>query len=187
MENHSKNIVFWAAIFAHNAHAKRNQKRKYTGENYIVHPLAVAQIVGEVTPDLEMIAAAILHDTLEDTDTTKEELQEQFGARVASLVEEVTDVSKPSDGNRTIRKELDRQHLAKVSPDAKTIKLADLIDNTKSIVQYDPSFAKVYLKEKKALLEVLKEGNQELWNRANAQVEEKTDVAIKTKTKGGKI
>lgn len=82
-----------------------------------------------------------------------------FGAAVAALVIEVTDVSRPSDGNRAARKAKDRDHLAKASPDAQTIKLADLISNTQSIVEHDPAFARVYLAEKEALLDVLTRGN----------------------------
>jgi len=82
------------------------------------------------------------------------------------LVEQLTDISGPSDGNRTTRKEIDRQHTSKSYPDAKTIKLADLIDNQFSIVKRDPNFAKVYLKEKGLLLEVLKEGDKTLYNMA---------------------
>lgn len=65
-----------------------------------------------------------------------------------------------------LRKAIDREHTAKASPAAKTIKLADLIDNTRSIVKYDPSFAEVYLREKAELLKVLTDGDQTLWSMA---------------------
>jgi hypothetical protein len=89
-----------------------------------------------------------------------------------SLLPALTDVSRSADGNRKARKALDRAHTAKASPAAKTIKLADLIDNTKSIVEHDPEFARVYLAEKAALLEVLKEGDQVLWAMASNLVRE---------------
>lgn len=142
------------------------QLRKYTGEPYIVHPVAVAEIVRSVTHTKEMIAAALLHDTVEDTDATLDEVEALFGAKVAELVEALTDVSKPEDGNRKKRKTMDREHTAKASPDAKTIKLADLIDNTSSIVKHDKKFAKVYLKEKALLLDVLTEGDHKLHEHA---------------------
>jgi hypothetical protein len=82
------------------------------------------------------------------------------------LVEQLTDVSRPEDGNRAKRKAIDRAHTAKASPEAKTIKLADLIDNTRSIVELDPGFAKIYLVEKVLLLEVLQEGDAGLWEMA---------------------
>mgnify|MGYP003624998870 FL=1 len=98
------------------------------------------------------------------------DIEDEFGPRVASMVDDLTDVSKPEDGNRAVRKELDRQHTAKASPDAQTVKLADLISNSTSIVRDDPSFAKVYMKEKAALLEVLTEGNVILFKQASDMV-----------------
>ncbi len=161
--------ILEAVIFAQEAH--RGQVRKYTGEPYITHPIAVSEIVDTVSSDEEMIVAAILHDTVEDTDTTLDDIRDVFGLRVSLLVDDLTDVSQPGDGNRAIRKKKDLEHTAKASPDAKTIKLADLIHNTQSIVAKDPKFAKTYIAEKALLLEVLTEGNQELHKRAMALVD----------------
>ncbi|QQR40394.1 HD domain-containing protein [Devosia rhizoryzae] len=158
-----------ARAFATAAHGSIDQQRKYTGEPYIVHPLAVAEIVRTVAHSEEMIAAALLHDVVEDTPVTIEEIEAEFGPEVAELVGWLTDVSKPSDGNRRKRKHLDLLHTAKATPAAKTIKLADLIDNTKSIAKHDPSFWHVYRREKEALLEVLKEGDPVLWRLAASQ------------------
>jgi (p)ppGpp synthase/HD superfamily hydrolase len=152
--------------------AHRCQQRKYTGEPYVNHCESVARIVAAYTPDQEVIAAAVLHDTVEDTDVTLAEIEATFGPRVAKLVGEVTDVSRPEDGNRETRKRLDREHLAMSSPKGATIKLADLIDNTSSIVMHDKGFAKAYLREKESLLEVLKHGNVDLWQRAYATLQE---------------
>lgn len=157
-------IVTRAREFA--IHAHRNHKRKYTNEPYFVHLEEVAKMVEAVGGTPEMIAAAYLHDSVEDVGVTLLEIMVEFGPQVMSLVEMLTDVSKPSDGNREIRKNIDFQHTAQASPNAKTIKLADLISNTGSIVQYDKDFAKVYLKEKERLLPMLKEGNVELFNKA---------------------
>ena len=154
-------------MYAKAAHAAVGQKRKYTGEDYIVHPVAVACIVGSVGHTPEMLAAALLHDTVEDTNATIEEIKSLFGERVSNLVGWLTDVSGPDDGNRTARKAMDRDHIARAPAAAQTIKLADLIDNTASIVTHDLKFAAVYLKEKAALLDVLKEGEPGLWRRAN--------------------
>lgn len=83
------------------------------------------------------------------------------------MVDMLTDVSRPEDGNRAARKKLDREHLAKATPEVKTIKLADLIHNTESIVAHDPKFAEVYLEEKRALLSVLKDCTSPiLWAKA---------------------
>ena len=109
--------------------------------------------------------------TVEDTGVTLSEIDECFGSHVALLVEQLTDVSRPTDGNRAKRKTLDLEHTAKACPEAKTIKLADLIDNSKSIVARDPTFAVIYLKEKAALLEVLYEGDPTLFEMARAIVD----------------
>jgi len=160
-----------AKQFATVHHKAQGQIRKYTGEDYIVHPAAVAELVASVPHTKNQLVAAWLHDTVEDTKATLEDITELFGDEVASLVEMLTDVSKPEDGNRAQRKQIDLEHTSKASPEAKTIKLADLIDNTKSIVEHDPEFAKVYLQEKLRLLSVLKEGDSTLWNKAFKQVE----------------
>ena len=138
------------------AYKHRNQVRKYTGEPYITHPQEVACIVS-MLPNVsdEMIAAALLHDTVEDTDTTVKNIFDYFGPVVAAYVYWLTDVSKPSDGNRAARKKLDREHMAKAPPHVKNIKLADMISNTRSIFEHDKKFAKVYLAEKQLLLNAL--------------------------------
>lgn len=134
------------------------QVRKYTGEPYILHPLGVrALLVNYGYSDEVMLNAALLHDTVEDTDTTLEELQSLFGEEVSTLVYWLTDVSKPSDGNRAARKKLDREHIAKAPIEAQLIKVADLIHNTSSIVVYDPKFAKTYLEEKLQTLALMDE------------------------------
>lgn len=155
-----------ARDFAAAAHEKVGQKRKYTGEPYIVHPEEVAEIVASVGGDEAMIAAAYLHDTVEDTEVTLDEILTEFGADVAELVEMLTDVSRPEDGNRATRKALDLAHTAKASPRAKTVKLADMISNAKDIGQHDPHFSRVYFVEKERLLAVLQEGHPTLYERA---------------------
>lgn len=152
-------------IFAHG-----DQRRKYTQAPYYDHCFEVAAIVAEVTDDPEVIAAALLHDVVEDTIFTLAHIQRDFGARVALLVYEVTDVSRPEDGNRRVRKLIDRAHLAESSPEGATIKLADTISNTKDIMKHDPNFAKVYLKEKRELLPLLTHGDKKLWAEANGIV-----------------
>lgn len=155
-----------AQRFATLAHARDNQRRKYTGEPYINHPAAVAELVRSVPHTDGMLCAAWLHDVVEDCAISIEEIQSIFGYFIAELVFMLTDVSKPRDGNRAIRKLIDRVHTAHASVDAKTIKLADLIDNSRSIVAHDPDFARVYMAEKALLLEVLREGDATLWHKA---------------------
>lgn len=160
-----------ALEFATRKHEEVNQFRKYTNEPYITHPVEVAKIVESVGGSVDMVCAALLHDTVEDTNTSIREIEKEFGIRVASYVDMLTDVSLPGDGNRALRKEIDRKHLSKAHPDAKTIKLADLIDNSKSIIKHDPKFAKVYMREKEAMLQVLKEGDKDLYKIASEIVE----------------
>ena len=163
--NRSQALIDYAYRFAKAAH--RDQKRKYTGTPYIEHPLAVSHIVASVTDDCQMIAAAILHDVIEDTPVTFEEIRDAgFGFDIAHLVRELSDVSKPEDGNRAHRKKMDREHTAKASIKAKTIKLADLIHNAVDITQHDPNFARVFMREKAQLLKVLDEGDETLYERA---------------------
>ena len=158
-----------AIQFATKAH--EGQTRKYTGEPYIVHPLAVMEIVKTVDHTEEMLMAAVLHDTVEDTDATIQDIDKEFGPVVAQLVEELTDVSKPEDGNRAFRKGLDRDHSAQASAQGQTIKIADLIDNAKSITEHDEHFAKVYMKEKALLLQVLDKADKILLKKAQKKVD----------------
>ena len=163
-------IVQDAQHFATQAHKRIDQRRKYTNQPYEAHLKAVADIVKSVTDDPEMIAAAWMHDTLEDTPATYEDIETRFGRQLADLVCELTDISRPSDGNRAVRKAIDRRHLAQASNRAKTIKLADLIDNCSDIVKHDPKFAKVFVTEVSVLIEVLEGGDPQLMNRVRKLV-----------------
>lgn len=167
------NIVEKARIFATAAHAAVGQKRKYTGEDYIVHPEEVAELVRTARGySPAMVAAALLHDLLEDTEVTYALLHQEFGLEIADLVLWLSDVSKPEDGNRSTRKMLDRQHIASAPAEAQTIKICDLIANTRSILAYDKNFAQVYLEEKRLLLNVLTKADSTLRSRAFTQLDE---------------
>ncbi len=141
-----------ARAFATHAHRRIGHRRKYHGKPYEVHLKEVARLVAGVADDPEMVAAAWLHDVIEDTPATLEEVEAEFGHGVAELVEQLTDVTRPGDGARAARKALDRAHLAEASPRAKTIKLADLIDNARDITAHDPAFAQVFIPEMVELL-----------------------------------
>lgn len=161
-----------AELYADIAHSSIGQKRKYTNYPYIEHPRHVAYLVDMVGGSYEMICAAYLHDVIEDVSPksgifTPEDILKKFGQEIYDLCIWLTDVSKPEDGVRWQRKQIDREHIAKAPSEAKTIKLADLIDNSLSITQYDPGFAETYLAEKRLLLNVLQNGNQHLWQIAN--------------------
>ena len=164
----SSQAVRAAYAFARDAHARQGQKRKYSDMPYIVHPIAVAELVATVPHRQEMICAALLHDVVEDTEVELADVRETFGPDVAELVDWLTDVSRPEHGNRRARKALDLAHTAKATPEAKTIKLADIIDNSRTISLHDPSFWRVYRAENLALLNVLTEGDPDLWLKAKA-------------------
>ena len=144
-----------AFVFATAAHAAVGQRRKYTDQPYIVHPIRVAGIVANFGGTDEMIAAAYLHDVVEDTGVSIEDILDMFGSVVAVIVDGLTDVSKSEDGNRAVRKELDRAHSADATWAAQFVKCADIIDNAADIGDNDPSFNVVYRKEMAALLDVL--------------------------------
>ena len=160
-----------AIEFATQAH--KGQYRKYTGEPYITHPLAVMEIVRGVPGHTqEMLVAAVLHDVVEDTDVSLMEIQEEFGNVVSDLVLHLTDISKPEDGNRLKRKRKDAEWYAQGSAEAQTIKVADFIDNTKDIAQNDPRFWEVYKMEKLYALDLLQEADVDLWHQAHIQIKE---------------
>ena len=130
-------LLLQAAYFA--AHKHRNQRRKDEEKTpYINHPISVAKIISEIgkIEDPEVLAAALLHDTLEDTETTPEELVENFGDRVCRLVQEVTD---DKDLDKPIRKQLQIEHAKELSEGASLIKLGDKISNVTDITKTPPT------------------------------------------------
>jgi (p)ppGpp synthase/HD superfamily hydrolase len=102
-----------------------------------------------------MIMAAYLHDVVEDTAVSIDNIHDMFGPVVARIVDGLTDVSVPEDGNRAVRKAIDRQHSADARYEAQFVKCADIMDNASDIGDNDPSFNVVYRKEMVLLLEVL--------------------------------
>ncbi len=129
--------LFAALRFAAGKH--RDQHRKDAGASpYINHPIAVAEIltrVGGVT-DVAVLQAAVVHDTIEDTETTEGELEREFGADVAALVVEMTDdKSRPSPE----RKQLQVEHAPRMSDRAKLIKVADKICNVVDVTHAPPA------------------------------------------------
>lgn len=171
------NIVEQAKAFCIQAHDSIGQRRKYTNEPYWQHCTRVAEIVASVTSDEAVIAAAWLHDVLEDVaplnaDYNAEAIHRVFEERILALVLEVTDVSKPSDGNRAKRKEIDREHLKQASAQGKLIKLADLIDNFIDISENDPHFAKIFKQETLLTMPILANGNAVLFKKLQTLIKE---------------
>jgi (p)ppGpp synthase/HD superfamily hydrolase len=164
-------LIERARSFAIAAHLAVGQKRKYSGDPYWRHPRNVAGLLERAGMPPEVVAAGWLHDTVEDTAITISDLCHHFGVKVGLYVCQVTDVSKPSDGNRAARKAIDCDHLSRSTYEGASIKLADIADNTLSIVVNDPDFARVYLREKRDVLAVLYHGEQGLFEMASEVVE----------------
>jgi (p)ppGpp synthase/HD superfamily hydrolase len=164
-------LAYQAYLYANFSHGMQRQVRKYTGEPYIVHPVEVASIVLSVAHTQAMVAAAYLHDVVEDTQVELEDIEMFFGVEVAQLVWGLTSPSKPSDGNRATRKAIDRVHIASASPQVKTVKAADIISNVSSIVAHDRAFAEIYIPEKLQVLPLLEGADNALLSRLRLKLE----------------
>lgn len=166
-------LAYEAMIFARAAH--RAQQRKYTGNPYADHLAEVAGIVAAVAERADphvlvehQIAVAWLHDCVEDQAVTKLQLVTRFGIIVAKGVFDLSDLE---EGNRAERKAAGRARLAAAPGWVQTVKCADLISNTSSIVMHDPKFAVTYLEEKRLLLDVMTGADRRLLAMARAQAE----------------
>jgi guanosine-3',5'-bis(diphosphate) 3'-pyrophosphohydrolase len=166
--------------FATNAHG--TQRRKFEDAPYYVHLVRVMELCETVTKDMPILAAALLHDTLEDTPVTSRELSEFLQSimsdndakRTHHLVTELTDVyvkARYPQWNRSRRKQQEVMRLSGVSAEAQTIKYADIIDNSRSFAGIDDEFAKVYLKEATTLLNAMTKGNAVLKEKAMETVQ----------------
>ncbi|MBX3642299.1 MAG: bifunctional (p)ppGpp synthetase/guanosine-3',5'-bis(diphosphate) 3'-pyrophosphohydrolase [Rubrivivax sp.] len=130
-------LILRAAAFAARKH--RDQRRKDAEASpYINHPLELARVLAEVggVTDAATLCAALLHDTIEDTDTTVEELTREFGPEVAAIVAEVTDDKTLA---RAERKRRQVEHAATISDQAKRVKLADKICNLTDVASSPPA------------------------------------------------
>ncbi len=168
--------------FADNAHG--SQMRKYTPERYIVHPIRVMETCRNYDNSLPVLAAALLHDVLEDTNVDRRKMLEFLRSLMSetdaqetlSLVLDLTDVYVKEEypqWNRRLRKAKEQERIAGTSPKSQTIKYADIIDNTNEITLHDPGFAPRFLNECYANLKVANKGNQQLYAIALAKVEAK--------------
>lgn len=161
-----------AAAFAREKH--EGQLRKYTGEKYFVHPLSVATTVSLCHYATEqMVAGALLHDVVEDCGVELLEVSSRFGGDVGRYVDELTKRDYlHAEWARPKRKAYEAGRLSGISAQGQTIKLADLIDNTRSMIWGDRDFAYLYLEEKQVLLnESLTRGDPLLLKIAREQVE----------------
>lgn len=145
-----------AIVFAVQAHSGFERRGK--GYPYIIHPLEAVEIVATMTADQELLAAAALHDTVEDTEVTLEQIRVEFGDRIASLVadesdETPEDVSKEDSWHMRKKTTIDR--LSRASRDTKMVALGDKLSNMRAIardyaVQGDALWNLFHVKERKS-------------------------------------
>ncbi|MGV3685752.1 MAG: HD domain-containing protein [Daejeonella sp.] len=175
LSSHTQQILDKVSYFADQAHGE--QTRKYTPDRYIVHPIRVMKMLSEYTGDISMLAAALLHDVLEDTPVSSTDIRAFLQdllpppevRKTIKLVEELTDVYVKSAFphlNRRQRKDLEVERIAKTSGDSQSIKYADIIDNCTEIVRHDRGFAGRFLSECREILRKAPHGDQRLYERA---------------------
>ena len=130
------NLVLKATQFAALKHC--DQRRKDGKTPYIIHPISVAMILAEIgsIEDLEILSAALLHDTLEDTDTSAHELDKIFGSRVRIIVEELTDNDMLTFSQR---KQMQIDNAPYLSKDATLVRIADKISNVSDVIENPPA------------------------------------------------
>lgn len=158
-----------AYYFAAAAHAAVKQKRNYSDEPYIVHPVGVLEILLEtcttrVSP--VMAQATLLHDTTEDTGVTEGLIRQLFGAEVSNIVKFLSKATTPSFGNRSQRHAVEIQRLSGAPAIVQNIKAADIIHNRRTIVIHDPSFLVTFDIEANQLFEAMKlvdDNLKDLW------------------------
>jgi guanosine-3',5'-bis(diphosphate) 3'-pyrophosphohydrolase len=169
-------------IQAFAAQYHNGQTRKYSSESYIHHLIRVKDMLTAYTQDETILAAALLHDIIEDTPVTREDLkkfltsitEEEKAVRISNLVDELTDVyvkDKYPQWNRRKRKAMELKRLEKTSAASQTVKYADIIDNCRLIVKDDPEFAGTFLNECLTLLKKINKGDPLLYNKAKERVE----------------
>lgn len=147
----------------------KNQIRNVKKVPYILHPINVCNILYALVDDITvaMLCAALCHDLLEDTKCPPGLIKRVLGENVLLLVNMLTDVAVKSDGSRSVRIAINAKHTSTISNEAKTIKLADIIHNTFSIIAADNKFTKVYMAEKEMFLNVLQNVNTLLFTVLN--------------------
>lgn len=129
-------LVDKAIAFATQAH--KGTERRGKGFPYIIHPLEAMAIVATITNDPGLLAAAVLHDTIEDTEVTYDDIKREFGERIANLVAKETDVRTAPDGRKLTwqeRKQRDMDNLRASSREVKIVALGDKLSNMRAIAR----------------------------------------------------
>ncbi len=150
----------WFAIFVH---WKAGNKRRYTNESYSVHlEQVVSYLLQAGITDKVTLAAAWLHDVVEDAGIKLSTIRFLFGNEIADVVDELTEKARKEDGKRSVRVAMEVARLASVSCTAQTIKYADIASNLSRLAQDDFKFCKVYVTEKEAAVSMMTRGHRTL-------------------------
>ena len=176
-----EDILQKVTAFAGQAHG--DQRRKFVDEPYINHPVRVMEICRQYNSTIEVLTAALLHDVLEDTTASVEEIKtflliimdEENTLHTIKLVEELTDIytkKQYPNWNRRERKAKETERLNKTSSEAQTIKYADIIDNSSDIKNSKDNFAMVFLLDCRSLLKTITKGDNRVYEKAVKTVEQ---------------
>lgn len=155
-EHDTEELFERAKMFATAAHEAIRHRRKHTLRPYIEHPIAVAMILRSWGCSWLEQAAGCLHDVIEDTGITDTTLRLFFPEVLVVMVNGLSDVSTPEDGNRTVRKQIDREHIWAQGEKTQNVKLADCMHNAIDICEHEKHFARVFIHEILALIDGMK-------------------------------
>lgn len=150
----------------------KKQVRKYTKFPYFVHLDEVANLIRTIPHTSVMVAASYGHDSIEDQGLEHWRLVQLFGIETANLINDLSDKYANAPFPRQQRKYAEHERLASCRAESQNIKLCDVLSNTKSIVEHDRSFAKLYLSEKLHLVQMLERANSDLRERTFKQLHE---------------
>ena len=137
-----------ARFFAQVAHEAVGDRRRFTGERVEVHVGAVAGRLKKYGYDDATVAAGWLHDVTEDTRINEDSLRMHFPDKTCTIVAYSSQITVKEDGTRRERTRIDHEHYSRGPEESQTLKLCDSMDNTPSICNSDPKFAKLYVREK---------------------------------------
>lgn len=178
--------------FATRAH--QGQYRKSPHEPYINHPIRVMKICADYTTEISILGAALLHDILEDTRITREQLNHYLntltiqdeGQKMLGLIDEMTDIytkDKYPQWNRHQRKTMERKRIIQTSGDSQTLRYADIIDNCKGLDRLETEFSQLFLNECFDLLQVITKGNKDLYDQTISIVHDNLNDMNKNKNR----
>ena len=164
-------LIKAAKLFANSNHQRIAAHRNPAWQSIEVHLKSVTQMVSCVSENEETIAAAWLHDIVEDTSVTLDDIERRFGGAVAKIVGELTRVRRSGRGTRGARFVLDRQHFASVSGAAKTVRIADLIDTCRDLYKRDHASLGTCAREAREMVPALEGGDARLLERLKRDLE----------------